>query len=149
MPEQAFSSYARTWKGWLIDGPVGEGDALWLSPQPDRRAHSYEMVREIVGDEPLAWQIKEAMEDHGEFLSVRYYVAPEEFTPEAMTEAVALLMVGEGYANVGHRYSEITGYLWTDEEINVGNHDLIAELYSHAGKFLHLEIEFSKEGVHV
>jgi hypothetical protein len=59
------------------------------------------------------------------------------------------IRVGLGEADVGHRYSEITGYLWTDEEIMVGGHDLIEELHDHLGKFCHLEITYLAQDSHV
>ena len=39
-----------------------------------------------------------------------------------------------------HRYSEETGYLWTDEKLEIGGHDILKELYSYIGKYLYLEI---------
>ncbi|MNJ80064.1 hypothetical protein D3C77_783070 [compost metagenome] len=48
-----------------------------------------------------------------------------------------------GFCDVGYgaRYSELTGYLWTDEYLKVGGHDIIEELRSYVGKWLILEIE--------
>jgi hypothetical protein len=40
--------------------------------------------------------------------------------------------------------SEYTGYLWTDEDLMVGGHDLLAELKSHLGKFCHLYVHYSR-----
>jgi hypothetical protein len=54
-------------------------------------------------------------------------------------------MLGEGDATFGARYSEDTGYLWTDEELNVGGHDLLGELESHEGRYCLLEIRYSHE----
>lgn len=143
------SSYVGLWRGWIVRSSWGEGDALWLATEPGHEVNTYEYDWKFIeGEDPLAEQIKLGMEEHGEFLSVRYYVAPERFEPEFVTEAVAMLMAGEGYANVGHAYSEVTGYLWTNEEIEVGGHDLMAELNHHKGKFLDLEIVFSKVGIH-
>lgn len=39
------------------------------------------------------------------------------------------------------QYSEITGCLWTDEELKVGGHDLLAELDSYNGKYLVMEVK--------
>lgn len=142
-------AYGEIWRGWLVVSSWGEGEALWLATEPGHEKGTYDYDWNFIqGDDPLAEQIKNLMEEHGDFLSVNYYVAPERFTPEEVTGFVARLMVGEGYANVGHAYSEVTGYLWTDEEIKVGGHDLIAELTTHKGKFVQLEIGFSKEGIH-
>jgi hypothetical protein len=42
--------------------------------------------------------------------------------------------------NFAVHYSDMTGYLWTDEDLMVGGHDLLAELTSHTGKYLVLEV---------
>ena len=39
------------------------------------------------------------------------------------------------------QYSEITGYLGTDETLNVGGHDLLEELRSNIDNYIILEIE--------
>src|SRR5437868_3327415 len=53
-------------------------------------------------------------------------------------------LLAQGRINHSH-YSEITGYLWTDENLMVGGHDLLDELRSHKGSFVHLEIAYSKD----
>jgi hypothetical protein len=88
---------------------------------------------------PLAERIRGDMLAHGDYLSVRYWSAPHEMTQDQLVDVT--IRVGLGEADVGHHYSDITGYLWTDEE--VGGHDLIEELRSRLGSFCHLEIGYS------
>ena len=122
----------KRYSGWLVEQDWGEGmDVLWLKD----------------GDEPIAQLIANDMDDHGPYLSVRYFVSDNEASLEQAQEAWLRTLFGASDANVGHAYSEFTGYLWTDEEINVGGHDLIAELHSHVGKYLNLEIEYSPSEV--
>ena len=52
-----------------------------------------------------------------------------------------LIVMGDANVDLQSRYSEITGYLWTDEDLNVGGHDLLAELKGHVGKWLIMEVE--------
>lgn len=40
-----------------------------------------------------------------------------------------------------HRYSDYTGYLWTEEEFKCGGHDLLKILEGNMGKYIHIEIE--------
>ena len=40
-----------------------------------------------------------------------------------------------------HRYSDYTGYLWTEEEFKCGGHDLLKILERNMGKYIHIEIE--------
>lgn len=48
---------------------------------------------------------------------------------------------GAGSCSFSHAYSELTGYLWTDESLEVGGHDLLKELDINVNKYLHLEVE--------
>jgi len=85
------------------------------------------------------------MRAFGRYLSVRYFIADAERSREELDESLVRQIIGAGEAEFHHRYSEITGYLWTDEEIRVGGHDLLDELTGCIGKFLHLEIVYSKD----
>lgn len=54
-------------------------------------------------------------------VTVRFWTSsrqPE--SAEAMKEGFIKHLCGLGKTDFGHAYSECTGYLWTDEEINVG-----------------------------
>lgn len=99
----------------------------------------------MIDGEPLAAIIEEDIEDHGRYLTVRYWTAAAPLTDEAMVEGAIRELLGAGEADFHHAYSEITGYLWTDEEINVGGHDLLEELTSQVGRYCLLEITYAKE----
>lgn len=93
----------------------------------------------------LAEEISEDIEELGQYLTVRYWVSDEFIPVEQIQEAFLNTLYGVGSAEYELHYSEITGYLWTDEELKVGGHDLLAELSSNLGKWLHMEIEFNRE----
>ena len=63
---------------------------------------------------------------------------------DELQEAFLGRLDGLGEVDFDIRYSEITGYLWTDEELKVGGHDLIEELTSYVGKYLYLKVTYSK-----
>lgn len=97
-----------------------------------------------VGNERLAsW----AEDFNGKNLSVRYWVADKPLTPEEAVEAA--VMTALGYADTKHKvhYSDVTGYLWTDEKFKVGGHDMMDEIESYVGKFLILEVIVHGPGV--
>lgn len=95
-------------------------------------------------DEPLAYQISEAMYEHGRYLSVRYWTSDDELRDDELRERVIRALLGDGDGTrYNDRYSDITGYLWTDEDIVVGGHDLLDELRSHLGQWCLLEIRYS------
>ena len=100
----------------------------------------------------LAEQIYEDLPYGSNLVSVRYWIIDHPF--QVPNREVLDIMTMESYygigeADYGAHYSEITGYLWTDEEFILGQkntyrgtgHNLIAELKSAIGKYLYLEID--------
>jgi hypothetical protein len=77
----------------------------------------------------------------GKNVSVRYWVSNEKATKSTVNEEFVKTLFGAGDSNFNARYSELTGYLWTDEDLNVGGHDLLDELKSFDGYWIILEIE--------
>lgn len=78
-------------------------------------------------------------------ITVRYVVSEKFIASEDITEKIITLITGVGDIDYGMHYSELTGYLWTDEDFKVGGHDMIAILRGHIGKYLHLEIRQGKK----
>ena len=74
-------------------------------------------------------------------VTVRYWITDKEASKEEAQEAFIGSLMGEADVDFGSRYSELTGYLWTDEELNIGDHDLIERLKSSVGMWLILEVE--------
>jgi hypothetical protein len=125
-------------QGYLRIGSNGEKEVL--------------VINRFQGDEILA----ELLEDEfaRKTVTVRYYVCPTLMTLEEAEERfIRDLFVnhdvsvdygeaeGEVEAEYGVYYSEITGYLWTDEGIVIGGHDLLKELYNFAGHYLILVVD--------
>ena len=94
-------------------------------------------------ENPLARLIADDIEEHGNFLTVRYFVSDKEKLEEELNENLIKKICGSSEADYGEHYSEMTGYLWTDNEINVGGHNLIKELENSEGKFCYLMIKYS------
>lgn len=119
----------KTYRGWLSLHSSGEAnDILFLST-----------VRE-----PFAEAIQDDLGAHGHFVTVRYFVSDTDKTPDELTENLIRVVSGDLHADYGDHYSEYTGYLWTDEEVKVGGHDLLEELKGSVGKFAHIAMEYSK-----
>jgi hypothetical protein len=78
---------------------------------------------------------------YGKQVSVKYWISENEMTDEEIKENALLKIVGgEVDACKESAYSEYTGYLWTDATLNVGGHDLFAELTEKEGKYILMEI---------
>lgn len=88
--------------------------------------------------EPLAEYLEERIRNRQ--VSVRYWVTDEPCTKDEAAEQFLRRLDGDADVRFAAHYSELTGYLWTDEDLNIGGHDLLAELKSSAGKWLNLEI---------
>ena len=121
----------KIYKGFLTIGSYEEGDALYLENDPDW--------------EPLAEHIEDDISNYGRYLSVSYYIANKKATEEELQKSYLSRIFGLGNATVYCSYSDLTGYLWTTERINVGGHDLLKELNDGVGQFLYLKIKYSKE----
>lgn len=95
----------------------------------------------FLGDskEPLVEQLKD--EISGKQVNCRYFIAGAPETRSQLIEGLIQRLYGAAKADYSHAYSDYTGYLWTDEELKIGGHDLIEEIRSNKGKFLYLEIE--------
>lgn len=117
-----------TYAGWLSIG-YGESDEALKLYDPDGDTP----------DGPLAELLKEAFA--GKQVSVRYWITDERVDRDQAQEAFLRTLFGDIEVEFNAHYSDITGYLWTDEELNIGGHDLLSELKSHKGKWLILEVE--------
>lgn len=91
--------------------------------------------------------IAESLVDtNGRMVSIRYWVSDGEITLEQAEEAYQVVsMGGKSDCEFAVNYSDYTGYLWTDEKLKVGGHDLIAELENYVGKYLILEAVIMSE----
>jgi hypothetical protein len=94
------------------------------------------------GENILAEDLQGYIRKNGSNLTVRYWIADQPLSPDQLNENFLASLYGAAECDYSVRYSEYTGYLGTDEEINVGGHDLLAELKGSDGKFLRMEVEF-------
>lgn len=101
---------------------------------------------ESIYSAPFTKVISSDIEQYGGYLTVRYWTADKPCNDDAMIEGAIRELLGVGETEFNHAYSEITGYLWTDEEINVGGHDMLEELCAQQGRYCLLEITYSQEG---
>ena len=77
--------------------------------------------------------------------SVRYAIASSPNWPETLDEVAAdeiSKLDGHTKADYYDRYSDLTGYLWTEENAIVGGHDLVHLLKFNVGKYLWMEVEY-------
>lgn len=125
----------RIYTGTIKIGSYGEDDdALWLEPSADPQA------------EPLAGEIATDIEELGNTVTVSYWITDGPRTLDQLLENEAKKLAGAADADYSQRYSDVTGYLWTDAELTIGGHDLLAELESEVGRWCYLSIKFGPKG---
>ena len=77
----------------------------------------------------------------GKQITLRYWITNKRCTKEEALADFIETISGASDTEWGARYSDVTGYLWTDEDFKVGGHDMINQLKSDIGKYLILEVE--------
>lgn len=78
---------------------------------------------------------------NGKKVSVRYFVAGKPETKAVLIEGLIQKLYGDADAEYDESFSEYTGYLYTDQQLNIGGHNLFDEMKQNDGKFLYLEID--------
>lgn len=111
----------------------------WLSLREDGNYHE---TVELDG-EPIADELEYMS---GKVVTVKYYISDKEATEEELKEDFLInTLYGNLESEYGAVYSEITGYLWTNDDLKVGGHDLRKEFESYVGKYLYLTVEIDEE----
>lgn len=104
-------------KGYIEKSSYGENDDAFF-----------------LGNKPVALQFYDE-NLRNKKLSVSYYICDKEKTLEEAKENFVKTLMGFGDADYGDCFSDITGYLWTDETLKIGGHNLLDELESYIGKY--------------
>jgi len=116
----------KTYTGQLSLGTYDEADdILFLLPH----------------ESPLAEILKDDIAR--KTVTARYWITDRQVDKVEAQEGFIRQLMGATDIDFGSHYSEITGYLWTDEEVNIGGHDIIAELHGYVGQWLILEVEIN------
>lgn len=118
-------SMKNTFKGVLIES--GYNDVLYLDTV----------------DEPIIETFYELF--HDSLVTIKYWISESKKTKEELILNDIRKMYGIVNADYCEVYSEYTGYLWTDEKLIVGGHNLRDELYSYIGSYLYLEVEIHEK----
>lgn len=126
---------AVTLSGWLSLKENCEGEWILCLTADEYRDRSFD------DDEAIAEQVSDLISRYGNILTVRYWISDRELeSVNDATEAYLASYYGRTEAEYQMYYSEITGYLYTTEELMVGGHDLLEELKYHTGFYLLMEI---------
>jgi hypothetical protein len=119
-------------RGWLQEGEWGEMRGLMFLTDGQHDSPS------IYDIEPLTQKLEDIIS--GRFVTLRYWACEQEATMEEATADFMAQLMGLVNAKFYAHYSELTGHLWTDDDLFVGGHDLNERLHSLVGKYLIMEI---------
>jgi hypothetical protein len=84
-----------------------------------------------VDGEPLVDQVEQF---NGKTITVRWWLSdvPLESVDQAVEQTLMQVM-GVLDSRIYHAWSECTGYLWTEEHLKIGGHDILQEIWTEAG----------------
>lgn len=134
----------RTYRGFIREYSYGQDDDVLFIRAGAEEAFPFAMVvQEDFSDENHCFHARRywGRELVDKVVTVRYWISDTQKTKEELKGDVVRKISGDIDAIYYTHYSEYTGYLWTDEECNIGGHNLLEELRSYVGKYIHLEIE--------
>lgn len=95
----------------------------------------------VVGQFPFTKEMEDKCGWLGNYASIQMLTGKKPIDLDHIDETKIVSMMGEVSSKYYHRYSDYTGYLWTEEGFKCGGHDIPKILTSHMGEYIHMEIE--------
>ena len=142
-------SETRTYAGWITEGEWGDNfDAIGLTPnrvipRPFNMWGKTEYDWPSLEVEPIARMISEDRDELGKFVTLRHVISDAETTIEEAEARLLAFMDGDQveYRDV---WSDVTGYLWTEEHLKIGGHDVIEELRGNLTRYCVIEVTYAE-----
>lgn len=100
-----------------------------------------EIEERTVSEFPLTKEMEDRCEWLDSYASIQMLTGDTPIDLDHLDETKIVSMMGMVDATYYHRYSDYTGYLWTEEGFKCGGHDIRKILSSHIGEYIHMEIE--------
>lgn len=98
-------------------------------------------IEQVTSEFPLTKEMEDLCGWRGNYASIQMLTGDTPIDLNHIDETKIVSMMGEVDSYYYHRYSDLTGYLWTEEEFKCGGHDIPNILLSHMGEYIHMEIE--------
>lgn len=80
-------------------------------------------------------------------VSISYYISDKPLAREGLEKQYINKVMGIVDAGCYPIYSDITGYLWTEEDCIIGGHNLLEEINNYEGKYIDMQIVIHNEEV--
>ena len=104
-----------------------------------------ETIETCIGQYPFSKEMEEKCGWSHKYASIQMLTGNTPIDLDHIDETKIVSMMGEVESRYYHRYSDYTGYLWTEEGFICGGHDLLKILQSHLNEYIHIEIELYKK----
>src|SRR5712675_1640367 len=112
--------------------------SIILNGQITEREHG-ENYTIFIGDKCALAEIDDTFETHTP-VYMCWVIGPKSITKELALEAQVNTQIGELDIKYDAHYSDVTGYLWTDEDFKFGGHDMFVFLENNINKYIFLVI---------
>lgn len=89
--------------------------------------------------EPLAERLEWM---HHKEVTISYWITGIRITKDEAQESFMRKVIGDAEVFYDVHYSDYTGFLWADEELRIGGHDLLQELQFRKDQYLILQIDY-------
>jgi len=136
----------------ILNGKVGyvntgdeNGETIGVQNVIRKVTFAGEEIVDINSGFPLTKEMEDLLGWGVNFASVRFVTADVPVDPTTVEEKIIESYYGGAKAEYYHRYTDLTGYLWTNEGFEVGGHDIPKILENYVGQYIHMEIELYKE----
>lgn len=103
-----------------------------------------EIIETTIGSFPFTKEMEDKCGWLGRYASIQMLTGDTPIDMDHIDETKIVSMEGIIDSYYYHRYSDYTGYLWTEEGFKCGGHDIPKILNSHIGEYIHMEIELYK-----
>ena len=80
-------------------------------------------------------------------VSISYYISDKLLAREELEKQHINKIMGIVTSSCYPVYSDITGYLWTEEDCKIGGHNLLEEINNYEGKYIDMQIVIHNEEV--
>lgn len=121
---------------WITNYEGHESVAILVSGTGDKEKdnHVFRLSEYLPEQIPNEWQYPEA-----KIIVMSYALSNIELTDKNFADYFLQKFYGQLEADYYLKYSEITGYLWTHETLEINHHNLLSIFEEHVGENLYVE----------
>lgn len=136
----------------ILNGKIGycatgdeNGETIGVQTIEKTKRLNGEVIENVVANFPFTKEMEEKCDWGNCYASIQMFTGDTPINLNQIDETKIVSMEGDVESEYYHQYSDLTGYLWTDEGFKAGGHDIPQILKSHNGEYIHMEIELYRK----